>query len=55
MATILKRSAGIGIPQECTHGCCTPLHGKHVAQVRRSVKRREKAAFKSSLKKGEVF
>ena len=49
MSVLLKRSeAGLGL-NECPYGCCTPLYGKNVNFIRRTLKRRERAAWKKEV------
>lgn len=48
MAVQIKRSEG-HIPMECPCGCCTTVYGKHVKQVRRIVKHKDRAAARREI------
>ena len=49
MSVLLKRSDGALRVDECPFGCCTILYGSHVKSIRRTVKRRERAAWKKEV------
>lgn len=47
MALVLsKRNRRV---QECAYGCCTPVHGKNVRHIRRSLKHRERADVRREI------
>lgn len=49
MSVLLKRSDGALNVDECPYGCCTILYGSHVKHIRRSIKRRERQAWKREV------
>lgn len=50
MSVMMKRSEkNKAFPLECPYGCCTPVYGKNVKNVRRSVKRSEKQKWKREV------
>lgn len=50
MSTVIKRSEGAIMRQECPYGCCTPVHGKNVKQIRRTLKRRERQTWRREVR-----
>lgn len=53
MSVLLKRGGGVArFPHECPYGCCTPVYGKNVKNVRRAIKRGERSRFRADLRAG---
>ena len=49
VAVLLKRSAMVGMPEECGRGCCTPVHGRHTKHIRRQVKRADRLVWRREV------